>query len=76
MAEVQLYGQKAVILRLMQDGERRTIKEIAAITGFQEVNIPGRLRDLAKEEFGGHNLQKQRLGRSCEYWIALEETGV
>lgn len=46
----RLGAQMARVLRLMMDGQERTLREIAAVTGDPEASISARLRDINNEE--------------------------
>lgn len=47
---------------LMQDGEWRTLIEIAEATGDLLQSISARLRDFRKDKFGGHTVNRRRRG--------------
>jgi len=58
----RLSGQMKSIFYVMKDGEWRTLNEIAMITGFGEASISAQLRNLRKEKFGSHVVDKRRRG--------------
>lgn len=57
----RLNGQQAVVFEAMKDGAWRTLARIHAMTGAPEASISARLRDLKKQKFGGHTLDKRYL---------------
>ena len=59
---VRLAGQMKSIFLVMRDSEWRTLNEIAMITGFGEASISAQLRNLRKEKFGSHIVDKRRRG--------------
>lgn len=67
--------QRARVLRLMSDGRRRTLGEISRVTRDPEASVSARLRDLRKPEFGGREVNKERLTNGLfEYWISNSDT--
>jgi hypothetical protein len=60
--EKRLTRQHSTILSLMLDGQYRTLREIASITGYPEASISAQLRHARKERFGSHTLNKKYLG--------------
>lgn len=63
--------QMDTIRDLMLDGQKRTLKEIAAITGYPEASISAQLRHLRKPDFGSYVVLKDRVhkGGLHHYWI-------
>lgn len=59
---VRLTGQIARVFALMRDGEWRTLAEIAQHVHDPEASISARLRDLRKDKFGGHTLERRHRG--------------
>ncbi len=47
---------------LMQDGRWRTLSDIRQLIGGSEAGISARIRDLRKAKFGGHTVDKERVG--------------
>ena len=47
---------------LMADGQYRTLHSIAEAVGGSEASVSARLRDLRKERFGGHMVERQYIG--------------
>jgi len=60
--ESRLTKQLSRVRSLMSDGAWRTLSEISTITGDPESSVSARLRDLRKEAFGGHSVNRRRLG--------------
>jgi hypothetical protein len=63
----------------MRDGAWRTLAEIRASIGIgTEASISARLRDLRKERFGGHEVERRRRGLPAdglwEYRLVLRGT--
>lgn len=58
----RLNAQTQRVFDLMRDGTWRTLAEIAKATGDPEASISARLRDLRKEKFGGHAVERRRRG--------------
>ena len=63
--ESRLVGQWAKVYGCMKDGRWRTLAEIRAfIDGGSEAGISARLRDLRKEKWGSHTVERRRRGDS------------
>lgn len=66
----RLAGQLLRVFNAMKDGRRRTLREIAGITGDPEASISAQLRNLRKARFGGHAIGKAHLGGGLyNYWL-------
>lgn len=57
----RLNGQAQNVYRLMQDGQWRTLAEIAAATDHPEASVSARLRDLRKPKLGGFKVERRHL---------------
>lgn len=58
------------VLTLMRDGEWRTLATIASECGTSEAGASARLRDLRKERFGSHTVERRRVdGGLWEYRV-------
>lgn len=71
--EVRLTGQLLAVYELMRDGRWRTLPRIRASMDrpYSEAGISARLRDLRKDKFGGHNVERRNVeGGLWEYRIA------
>ncbi len=55
--------QREAVLNLMRDGQWRTLAEISAATGAPEASASARLRDLRKERFGSHTVDRTHVSR-------------
>jgi hypothetical protein len=55
----RLGEQYTRIFNLMKDGEWRTLPSIEEITGDPTSSISARLRDMRKEKFGSHNVERK-----------------
>ena len=55
-------SQIAVLLAALQaDRSWRTLAQLHAVTGICETSLSAQLRNLRKEEHGGHVVEKRRL---------------
>ena len=57
----RLSTQLQAVKNLMSDGEWRTLDEIAFIVTGSIASISARLRDLRKEKFGAHTVERRRV---------------
>lgn len=60
--ENRLTKQIDRIFQLMRDREWRTLAEIEAVTGDSSASISAQLRNLRKERFGSHTINRRRRG--------------
>ena len=68
----RLRAQLARVKRLMRDGHWRTLADIAVVARGSEAGVSARLRDLRKQKFGGHTVERRRLfGGLHEYRLIL-----
>jgi hypothetical protein len=68
--EGRLTAQHERVLALMQDGEWRTLRQIAVVTKDPEASISAQLRHLRKERFGGYTVDKRYVGNGLyEYRV-------
>ncbi len=58
----RLSSQYARIFSLMADGQWRTLREIAELTGYPETSISAQLRHARKVRFGCNVLNREHLG--------------
>lgn len=58
----RLSGQLLKVKNLMSDGQWRTLAQIRDHTGGSEAAISARLRDLRKEKYGNHTVDRESLG--------------
>jgi hypothetical protein len=65
-----LTGQLERVYLLMQDGQWRTLDQIAEAVGGSQAGVSARLRDFRKPKFGGMIVDRRRVfGRLYEYRI-------
>lgn len=60
--KVRLNAQTMRVYTVMMPGEWMTLKEIAEATGDPEASVSARLRDLRKQAFGSHQVDRRRRG--------------
>jgi hypothetical protein len=48
------------VAKLMGDGKWRTLRAIQDAVGGSEASVSARLRDLRKERFGAHTVERRR----------------
>ena len=48
------------VWEVMREGTPLTVAEIAELTGDAQTSVSARLRDLRKERFGGHTIERRR----------------
>ena len=58
----RLAAQRHRIKAVMLDGQRHTLAGIEGVTGDPQASISARLRDLRKEKFGSHIVDRQYEG--------------
>jgi len=58
----RLTGQMRRIYDLMSDGEWRSLEKISRTTGDPQASVSAQLRHLRKDRFGGHAIEKVRVG--------------
>lgn len=59
----RLNGQLKAVFDLMRDGQWRTLTQIQNFVAGSEAAISARLRDLRKEQYGGHEVERRRCDR-------------
>lgn len=57
-----LEGDVAKVAEHLADGRWHTLREISAATGIPEPSVSARLRDLRKDAFGGHTIEREGTG--------------
>lgn len=62
----RLTGQLQRVFDCMQDGKYRTLAELKSIVGGSEAGLSARLRDLRKQAFGCHTVNKRRRGEATK----------
>ena len=58
----RLSAQHQRVWGVMMDGQFRTLREIAELTGDPEASVSARLRDFRKPRFGAHGVARRRRG--------------
>jgi len=61
---VRLNAQTLRVWSALRSGRSLTLRQIADETGDPEASVSARLRDLRKPKFGGHTVERRRLGDS------------
>lgn len=69
----RLKGQLSAVKFLMLDHKWRTLSEIALKVGGSEAGVSARLRDLRKERFGAHTVERRRIKESGLFEYRLIE---
>lgn len=59
----RLTSQLQRVQDVLVDGSWRTLDEIAVRTGAPAASVSARLRDLRKQKFGGHVIEREYLAR-------------
>jgi len=59
--EIRLTGQLARVWDLMIDGRWRTLREIADSVNGTEASVSARLRDMRKQRFGSHEIEREHI---------------
>lgn len=68
----RMKAQRERVAQVMADGEWHSLAGIAEDTGDPEASVSARLRDFRKERFGGHTVERRRLGRGL-YIYRIED---
>lgn len=70
----RLGAQLKDVFALMKDGEWHTLRVLAAHVGASEASVSARLRDLRKEKFGAHTVERDYIGYGLwQYRLILKE---
>jgi hypothetical protein len=59
---IRLGGQILKVYEVVKDGAWRTLREISDASGAPESSVSARLRDLRKDKFGGHTVERRHRG--------------
>jgi hypothetical protein len=71
----RLHKQHNRVFALMKDGNWRTLGQIAVGTGDPEASVSARLRDLRKDRFGAHGVERRSCGNGLfEYRLRVNHT--
>jgi len=58
---VRLTGQLARVFYAMRGAEWTTLRDLADLAQGSEAGVSARLRDLRKQRFGGHTIERRRV---------------
>lgn len=64
----RLNAQMMDVYRLMMDGKWRPLFAIAAHTGHPEASVSARVRDLRKDKFGGHIVERKYIANGVFHY--------
>ena len=70
----RLATQLVRVQTLMADGQWRTLSQIAATVGGSEAGVSARLRDLRKDKFGAHLVERHRTHSAGLWYYRLVPT--
>ncbi len=59
----RLQAQLAKVLDVMRGGQWRTLAAISEVAGAPEASVSARLRDLRKERYGSHTIERRYVVR-------------
>lgn len=66
----RLKSQQERVTKLMLDGRKRTLQEIAYEANIPMQSVGSRVRDLKKQHFGGYDLRKEYVRDGIwRYWV-------
>jgi len=70
----RLKSQSIRIFDLMKDGQWRTLRQIAGLTGDPESSVSAQLRHLRKPRFGGHVVKRKHIKNGLnQYQLSVAE---
>lgn len=70
----RLSGQYHRVFAFMRDGKWHTMAQISLGTGDMSASISARLRDMRKERFGGHTVERRYIADGeWEYRLLVAE---
>ena len=70
----RLTGQIQRIYDELKSGAWFTLRALAEKTGAPEASISAQLRNLRKERFGSHNIEKMHLGNGLYTYRLVKDT--
>lgn len=59
----RLTRQLDMVRDIMEDRDWYTLRELSVGTGQPEASVSARIRDLRKPKFGGHDVERQYVGK-------------
>lgn len=71
-AESAAHGMRSDVLYLLSDGGWWTLAELADELDAGEATVGARVRDLRKQQFGGHVIRTRRAGNETRYQLRSE----
>lgn len=71
----RLHFQLAQVFELMKDGKWRTLGAIERETGAPAPSVSARLRDLRKQKFGGHTVNREYVGEGLYRYQLILNSG-
>ena len=72
---VRLNRQQARVWAILKDERWHTINEIAEWCGVPPQSVSARIRDLRKEKYGSHTVEREALGRGLyRYRLRINRT--
>lgn len=75
--DARLSGQLCRVWEVMQDGQWRTLQQIASAAQAPPASVSAQLRHLRKDRFGNHEVQKNYLGNGLyEYRVVANPSGL
>lgn len=70
----RLHGQLLAVFELMKDGKWRTLADISGKVEGSEASLSARLRDLRKDKYGSHQVERERIeGGLFKYRLTVNE---
>jgi len=59
---IRLTGQLERVFECLSDGEYKTFDDIRVVTGDPVTSISAQIRNLRKDKFGGHTIDRMHCG--------------
>jgi hypothetical protein len=70
----RLSGQYQRVFNLMKGGFWWTLSDLEETTGYSSASISARIRDMRKDRFGGHNVERRYVANGeWEYRLLVAE---
>ena len=64
--KVRLNRQLSIVWNVMKAGHWMTLARLASLTKQPEASVSARLRDLRKDRFGSHTVERRRRGAASD----------
>lgn len=68
---VRLTGQIERVYAVLKSGAWITVPELARRTGDPENSVSAQVRNLRKSRFGGHEIERRRIGNYYEFRLVV-----